>query len=189
MPSSGYTANSFTAGQQPTTTIWNELWANDASFNSGAGFNDGIIIARHLANGSVTPSALATGASKAYVATSEVTSSTTYTDLTTTTDTTTVNIGANGLAIVIVSCSVFTSAAGVQAFMSWAASGASAIAADDSNAFASGYPSVGAGQLAQGSMATLVTGLTPGSTTFKAKYRVTSSNSTWAFRRISVIPL
>jgi hypothetical protein len=51
MPSSGYTANSFTAGQQPTTTIWNELWANDASFNSGAGFNDGIIITRHIAAG------------------------------------------------------------------------------------------------------------------------------------------
>jgi hypothetical protein len=51
MPSSGYVANSFTAGQQPTTTIWNELWANDASFNSGAGFNDGIIITRHIAAG------------------------------------------------------------------------------------------------------------------------------------------
>jgi hypothetical protein len=54
MPSSGYTANSFTAGQQPTTTIWNELWANDASFNSGAGFNDGIIITRHYALASIS---------------------------------------------------------------------------------------------------------------------------------------
>jgi hypothetical protein len=51
MPSSGYTANSFTANQQPTTAIWNELWANDASFNSGAGFNDSIIITRHIAAG------------------------------------------------------------------------------------------------------------------------------------------
>jgi hypothetical protein len=62
MPSSGYVANSFTAGQQPTTTIWNELWANDASFNSGAGFNDGIIIARHFATGAVTAPAIGTNA-------------------------------------------------------------------------------------------------------------------------------
>lgn len=30
----GYTANTFTAGEQPTTTVWNELWSNDAAFNS-----------------------------------------------------------------------------------------------------------------------------------------------------------
>ncbi len=30
----GYTANTFTAGEQPTTTVWNELWNNDAAFNT-----------------------------------------------------------------------------------------------------------------------------------------------------------
>lgn len=30
----GYVANTFTAGEQPTTTVWNELWSNDAAFNS-----------------------------------------------------------------------------------------------------------------------------------------------------------
>jgi hypothetical protein len=62
MPSSGYTSGSFTAGQQPTTTIWNELWANDASFNSGAGFNDGILIARHFANNAVPGNGIAANA-------------------------------------------------------------------------------------------------------------------------------
>lgn len=52
MPSSGYTANVFVAGEQPSTAKWNLLWGNDASFNSGNGFNDGIIVARHLANDS-----------------------------------------------------------------------------------------------------------------------------------------
>ncbi len=30
----GYTANTFTAGEQPTTSVWNELWGNDAAFNA-----------------------------------------------------------------------------------------------------------------------------------------------------------
>jgi len=38
--------------------IADHIGSNDASFNNGNGFNDGIIIARHLANGSVTGSAI-----------------------------------------------------------------------------------------------------------------------------------
>lgn len=48
MPSSGYTSISFTAGEQPTTAKWNLIGSNDASFNNGNGFNDGIIVNRHL---------------------------------------------------------------------------------------------------------------------------------------------
>jgi hypothetical protein len=54
MSSSGYTPQSFFAGEVPTTTIWNFLWTNDASFNSGDGFNDGIILTRHLASHAVS---------------------------------------------------------------------------------------------------------------------------------------
>ena len=49
MASSGYVADTFVAGEQPTTSKWNELWGNDAAFNSGTGFNDGIIVSRHFA--------------------------------------------------------------------------------------------------------------------------------------------
>lgn len=49
MASSGYTAITFVANEQPTTAKWNLIGSNDASFNSGNGFEDGIIIARHLA--------------------------------------------------------------------------------------------------------------------------------------------
>lgn len=59
MASSGYTALTFTAGEVPTTAQWNLLWSNDASFNTGNGFNDGIIITRHLAAGvAFAPAAL-----------------------------------------------------------------------------------------------------------------------------------
>jgi hypothetical protein len=33
----GYSADSFSAGEQPTTAKWNKLWSNDASFNDGTG--------------------------------------------------------------------------------------------------------------------------------------------------------
>lgn len=49
MPSSGYTANTFVANEQPSTAKWNQLWGNDASFNNGNGFNDNILITRHFA--------------------------------------------------------------------------------------------------------------------------------------------
>lgn len=34
MSIAGYVAGTFTAGQQPTTSVWNELWSNDAAFNT-----------------------------------------------------------------------------------------------------------------------------------------------------------
>ena len=48
MASSGYTLWSVVAGEQPTTAKWNILGGNDASFNSGVGFNDAAVVARHL---------------------------------------------------------------------------------------------------------------------------------------------
>jgi len=43
-----YTANTFVAGEVPTVSIWNELWANDASFNNGTGIGAGAILAASL---------------------------------------------------------------------------------------------------------------------------------------------
>ena len=48
MASSNYASWSVVAGEQPTTAKWNILGTNDSSFNSGLGFNDGIINTRHL---------------------------------------------------------------------------------------------------------------------------------------------
>lgn len=55
MPSSGYTSFTFTAGEVPTTAKWSLVPSNDASFNNGNGFNDGILAWRHFAANSFSP--------------------------------------------------------------------------------------------------------------------------------------
>jgi len=49
-----YSADTFVADEQPTTAKWNKLWSNDASFNDGTGIADNVILARHMANDSVS---------------------------------------------------------------------------------------------------------------------------------------
>ena len=48
MSASGYVAWAVTAGEIPTTAYWNILGFNDASFNTGNGFNDSILQNRHI---------------------------------------------------------------------------------------------------------------------------------------------
>lgn len=55
MPASGYTAITFVADQLLTSTIMNQMAANDAAFNTGAGLNDNAIVARHIADGAIAP--------------------------------------------------------------------------------------------------------------------------------------
>lgn len=43
-----YTAGSFSANEQPTTSKWNQLWNNDASFNDGTGIGNNAIKANHI---------------------------------------------------------------------------------------------------------------------------------------------
>jgi len=54
MASSGYTAITFVANEQPTTAKWNLIGSNDSSFNLGTGLEDAVIINRHLAANAVT---------------------------------------------------------------------------------------------------------------------------------------
>lgn len=53
MASSGYTAITFVANEQPTTAKWNLIGSNDASFNNGNGLEDNAIIKRHIAAGAI----------------------------------------------------------------------------------------------------------------------------------------
>lgn len=62
MASSGYTAITFVANEQPTTAKWNLIGSNDSSFNLGTGFEDGVIVTRHHATNGVPGNALATNA-------------------------------------------------------------------------------------------------------------------------------
>lgn len=129
-------------------------------------------------------SALILGGSQAdYIATSQTTTSTSYTDLATVGPTVTVTIGASGMALVLWSTRRFNSGVNWTS-MSFDVSGANTIAATDSDTLSSstGIDIVDGTQV-------LLTGLSPGSTTFKAKYRVTGGTGTWIDRRLSVIPL
>lgn len=54
MASSGYTAITFVANEQPTTAKWNLIGSNDSSFNLGTGLEDSTIINRHYAPASIS---------------------------------------------------------------------------------------------------------------------------------------
>lgn len=168
----GYLAQTFIAGEQPTTAKWNILWSNDASFNDGTG----------IGNATIGPSKLATGAAGALVTTSEGTASGTYVQLATTTDNVSVTIGANGLAWVAIFCNFLNSLN--QSYVGYAVSGATTVAATDTAALLSDTTvthQVGATFLA--------TGLTAGSNTFGLRYRVTGGTGTFLNRRIAVMPV
>jgi hypothetical protein len=122
------------------------------------------------------------------VATSQTTTSTTYTDLTTVGPSVTVTIPASGNALVTVTGSLTDSASAGQANMGFAISGASTQAATDTRAF---VVKSGGAQLilVQGSATFFLSGLTAGSTTFTAKYRVSAGTGTFVNRSIIVVPL
>ena len=121
------------------------------------------------------------------VATSQTTTSTTYTDLATTGPAVTVTIPASGNALVILTASQSDGTNNQGAYMAFAVSGATTRAASDTTAR---IVKNGTGSSAvQGSATFFVTGLTAGSNTFTAKYRVTGGTGTFLNRTIIVIPL
>ncbi len=163
-----YQSWSVVFGEQPTAAKWNILGTNDASFNNGTGL----------------PTA---GADGAIVATSEATTSTSYADLATTTDTITVAVGANGKVMVGMSASMAQNTQNSAIYVGYTMSGANSVAAADSQcmSFTAYTNNVG---FVMGSPFFLEA-LTPGSTTFKMKYRVSGGTGTFSNRRIFAIPL
>lgn len=121
---------------------------------------------------------------QALVATSQATTSTTYTDLATVGPAVTVTTGTS--ALVIVGAQILNSTAAITAFMSFAVSGATTSAAVD----AGRAVGVANANLILASRAFLMTGLTPGSNTFTAKYKVNgASTGTFQDRYIIVRPI
>jgi hypothetical protein len=118
----------------------------------------------------------------AFVLTSETTTSTSFTDLATPGPAVTVTTGVN--AFVFVHGDVSNSGTG-SVRMAYDTSGATTLAAADNRGINhSGVASVGVAA----SACVIQTGLTPGSNTFTAKYRVSASTGTFINRRIGVIP-
>lgn len=120
------------------------------------------------------------------VSTLETTTSPSYTDLATVGPVVTVTTGTR--ALVIVSCNEANSLVNGVSGMSFAVSGATTRAASDDDAFTT--TSSPAGAQYQGSFVSDVTGLTPGSNTFTAKYYAGGGGaSSFRRRRLIVIPL
>ncbi len=142
-----------------------------------------------MKNTTVTPDKLALGAVTALVSTSQTTTSGAYTDLATAGPAVTATIGANGMALVVVSGWTSDTIATAMNYMGFAVSGATTLAALDTYAANIRVVDNVGGAVNQITASSLVTGLTPGSNTFTAKYRTNAGTATFADRQITVIPL
>lgn len=140
-------------------------------------------------NGAVTPNKLADETLDGSVTTSQTTTSNSFTDLATVGPSVSVDVGINGKALVSIfsSLQVSASASGNSAYVGFAISGATTVAASIPRALR-WQPAVANG-LTQFGATFLVTGLTPGVNTFTLKYAVDGDTATFANRKIAVMPL
>ena len=149
------------------------------------GSNNQILTADSTATNGIkwaaAPSSSPTSASS-NVTTGQSTTSTTFTDLTTSGPSVTVTTGTK--ALVIMASQILISTNGNNAHMSFEVSGATTRSADDEvSMFHTGYSNEKWGS------ARIITGLTAGSNTFTAKYRVSADTGTFTNRHIAVIDL
>lgn len=186
----------FTAFDPLTAAEMDDLVENIEALAAGTGLNDSAVITAKIAAGAVTPAKLATGADTVAVATAEGTTSTFPVDLATAGPAVTVTIGANGLALVSISASIYSSAELILGHMGFAMSGANTLTADLNRALTFGRTGAAAGNLGGSTSpgrfgATfLMEGLTPGSTTFTTKYgEEGGGTAVFGDRRIAVVPL
>lgn len=117
-----------------------------------------------------------------HVATSQTTTSTSYTDLSTSGPAVTVNTGTS--ALVTMGCAITSTDASGYTFMSYAVSGATTSSASDARALGMIHSYSGFGYRV--SHTYVHTGLTAGANTFTAKYRVSVGTGTFSDRSISV---
>ena len=137
--------------------------------------------------------AAAFASTEALITTSESTSSTTYTDLTTVGPSVTITVPSSGNVRVSLYALVgLPGGASGGGRMSVALSGANTLAASDANSmwnWANGGGGQGSSQ-PNSQYVMLFTGLTPGSTTFTAKYMTPTGNTTsFSSRRLAVYPV
>lgn len=172
-----YQSWSVVFGEQPSAAKWNILGQNDASFNDGSGIDDGVI----------TPEHMNFGAQTAIVNTTETTTATSPADLATVGPEVTVTVPSSGC--IFVSFAAKGSEDGSsRANTGVALSGANTLGADnEASHIAHGYwPTGNNGEIGR---SFLMTGLTPGSTTFTMKYWGITGIKTFLNRIISVIPI
>jgi hypothetical protein len=128
---------------------------------------------------------LAITSGTATVATSETTTSATYTDLATGGPAVTLTVGSSGKVEVTVSAHIDPGTSNTHASMDFALSVGNTRAASDTTALINYNPLI-----IRASAATLLTGLSAGSTTFTAKYKSDGgATQAFAYRSISVVVL
>lgn len=122
------------------------------------------------------------------VAANETRTATTYGALTTAGPAVTVTVPASGRLLVTLSGFVGNDTSGQSSVMSFALSGDNTAAANDSQTLGYVAPASVAGQGMRASYVVLLTGLTAGSTTLTAQYRVTGGTGTFGQRQIIAEP-
>jgi hypothetical protein len=120
----------------------------------------------------------------ASVLTAELTSSATYVDLATVGPSVTLNTGST--VLVHIAGMLLNTLGNNLSFIGIAVSGATTIAANDTQAIQ--YQSYANSAFGQHGMTFTITGLTPGSNTFTLKYRASGGTSTFTNRRLTVTP-
>lgn len=121
----------------------------------------------------------------AAVNTNQSTTSTTYADLATVGPSVTIDVPASGQVYLLISAGIESGVAGGACYMGVALSGANVAAAADTSII---HQAAAAGYIAAAAAAVVLTGLTAGSTTFTAKYRVGSSTGNFRNRKLVAVP-
>lgn len=177
----------FTPFDVLTAEELDDIVENIESLADGTGFEAGAIGTSTLAPGAVTPDKLALGEQFARVDTTQTTSSTSYTDLSTVGPAVTATVGPSGKVLISFSSNINIATSGGIAYLSFAASGSTTIAASDANGVLFQAPTTSHNSSL--SKCFVLTGLTPGSNTFTLKYKTFSSSVNFFVRNISVVPL
>jgi hypothetical protein len=118
------------------------------------------------------------------VLTQQSTTSTTYANLTTPGPAVTLVVPASGRVLISVTAGIQTTQGGALGFMSFAMSGANTSSGNDATAL-----NLLGNDFQKASASFVLSGLTPGSTTFTAVYRTSAGTSTFQNRSIWAIPL
>lgn len=152
----------------------NDIVENVEALAAGTGLNDA----------AVTPDKITSGAVTARYDTLTGTASTSYTTIANSPSVTT-TVPASGKVLVTVGSHVKNDTTS-RTYISFTLSGANTLVSYDGHAYmAQSYP---ANTEYEGSRSTLLTGLTPGSTTFQTQNRVTGGTGYYTYRNIIVEP-
>lgn len=167
--------------------------AADTAARLAVGSNGQVLTADSAAAAGVKwATAASATAGSDYIATSQALASTSYADLATVGPTVTVTVGALGIAIVTLKARARGDLEAYSiAYLSFAVSGANTIAAGQENSAVGGKQAGSTSESIESALtiAVVLTGLTPGSTTFTAKYRTDGTSDSVSFleRKMGVV--